>query len=766
MKKLLFMLVAFTAVAVSCARVEEPAVPYEPIDPEEPVFAGVEYSFIASLSTKTVADGFSTKWAEGDKINIFNAPANGDYSLQGAFEIEDVEMGLFTGITTPLEAEAYDWVAVYPYKGNANLAALNLEIGTDGAVLSTTPSLAGSDIPLIGATASLPKDDALAITMNHLASAVALKVRNDNSKDYSVSEITLTFPAPVAGPFTVDASNLDEISYTPAQGASATITLNDSESVKITAGSSATFYAPFAPNTVAKGAKIAYTIDGEPGEIAFAEDIVFRAGHVKTLEAEVPSDGIRIAGLNPLSGTVKAGFDIVMEGTGWDAAADAIMLKTDEVTCNIANTAITFGGGKITFGILPTEAIVGKTGVTAFLTRAGFPDLVIGKDLTIACPTTAEGWIPDAAFRFVLSSRGTTSSVFNKYGMVDLAAAAAVTAADGWDLSDTQAVSFEGVELFYNVTGAIYAWNNHNLEKADFSALTKIGNLNINGCEKLKDFKPSPSSQYINAWGNLALTSIDLSGDLNCDTINLYENGSGPAIEYFDARRDDNNPYGKLYLYPYCIFADDAVIKISEYDITGLWGDGSDSRPEGAGAYRRGWEQHNATVEVYSNSDRNTLLYTLKKYSEDPDAWTKAKNKQITTGSNFSCITDGWTGYKFPDISYTKDGSVYTLANFLGSEATITLTVNEDNSISVNISDGWKFDYPSLSFMYFTNWASYLPVKTSDNQDFWFCGLFYDSASYFDPANSCFILKFQVATTNIAVGAAGTTDVLFKFVVD
>ncbi|MCQ2143967.1 MAG: hypothetical protein MJY56_07865, partial [Bacteroidales bacterium] len=62
MKKVLFALVAFAAIAVSCAKVAEPEAPVQP------VVNGVEFSLNVA-PTKTVADGYSTKWVAGDEIN-------------------------------------------------------------------------------------------------------------------------------------------------------------------------------------------------------------------------------------------------------------------------------------------------------------------------------------------------------------------------------------------------------------------------------------------------------------------------------------------------------------------------------------------------------------------------------------------------------------------------------------------------------------------------------------------------------------------------
>lgn len=284
MKKVLFPLAALTAIAVSCAKVEEPAAPVEP------AADGVGFALKVS-PTKTVADGYSTKWVAGDEINIFNAPKDGDFAAQGAFTIDETGLadGTFTGTITPLKAESYSWIAAYPYtETNTDLAALAFNVGGATATFATAPALAGANVPLIGAVADVAKDDAVAITMKQLASAIKLDVKNGNSAEFAVSEIALTFPVAVAGAFTVNATDLDAITYTASESATKTITFSAGTAVTIAAGETVSFYAPIAPVTIAKDAKIAYTINGEAGEITAAADLIFMAGKVKPISVNVP----------------------------------------------------------------------------------------------------------------------------------------------------------------------------------------------------------------------------------------------------------------------------------------------------------------------------------------------------------------------------------------------------------------------------------------------------------------------------------------------
>ncbi|MCQ2142624.1 MAG: hypothetical protein MJY56_01000 [Bacteroidales bacterium] len=343
---------------------------------------------------------------------------------------------------------------------------------------------------------------------------------------------------------------------------------------------------------------------------------------------------IELTEVTPLSGTIKAGFRITVKGEGWDEMTDEIYFQAgddEESRTYISNSSIIFNEAKIAFGLFPSESVVGKSGINCYLTRGEeYEPYLLGENLTIECPTIADGWIPDAQFRSSLAAASDQIAVlFNEFGMIDVEGAAAITSVgDFFNLCDCQATSFAGIELFKNYAGPIYAWGCPNLVEADFSALTKMGNLNIDNCPMLKDLKLSPNTQYANLWNDPCLTRLDFSGEMNLDTVNLYENGKGPAVEYLDIRRDSNNPYGKGYVFPYFVAADNALIKINWWTLRSMWKDGNDNRPGGWLAIYKAWKEHNATIEVYSSDNMNELMMTIEKYSENPNALTDDGNRE------------------------------------------------------------------------------------------------------------------------------------------
>ena len=81
MKKILFSLgVMLSAFALTnCTQeIENPA--------QQPESAGHPFEIVASMAdTKTVNDGMSTKWAEGDQVNLFHVEDNDEEELKGRF---------------------------------------------------------------------------------------------------------------------------------------------------------------------------------------------------------------------------------------------------------------------------------------------------------------------------------------------------------------------------------------------------------------------------------------------------------------------------------------------------------------------------------------------------------------------------------------------------------------------------------------------------------------------------------------------------------
>ena len=83
-----------------------------------PEVAKNPYTIYANApETKTVNDGFATKWAEKDSLNVAHAPAGTmDLSWNTRFDLADAASGRFE--TDNLQGElvvSNDWYVLYPY---------------------------------------------------------------------------------------------------------------------------------------------------------------------------------------------------------------------------------------------------------------------------------------------------------------------------------------------------------------------------------------------------------------------------------------------------------------------------------------------------------------------------------------------------------------------------------------------------------------------------------------------------------------------------
>lgn len=261
---------------------------------------GVPFEIVAStVETKTVNDGMSTLWASGDQINLFYAVGETtDYVSAGAFTVNNVEEGIFTG-TLPSELnveEEYDWYAMYPY--NASLATpknttVAVSIGTglvqDG--YNSTAHLAGEGFPLYGKAVATPGADMPSVEMKQLASVIAVNVTNNSGAPIEIEEVSFDGDGNnISGTFYVDFSGEKPV-YKPAE-ANSVVAVTVENPTSLADGETATVYLAIAPFSAYEGDGLTLTVNGLDKTVYIEKDIDFVAGKVKTLnfsyEAEEP----------------------------------------------------------------------------------------------------------------------------------------------------------------------------------------------------------------------------------------------------------------------------------------------------------------------------------------------------------------------------------------------------------------------------------------------------------------------------------------------
>lgn len=265
--------------------------------------------YVPLLQTKTINDGFSTKWAAGDRLLIHYAiSGTKDYIKAGRFDIEDAETGMAKPYsTTPIELDentSYDWYAFFRYDSN-----VSPDGGTKSNIIGCKPTgsqtqsgnnsmshLSGLNtsnnaFPLYGSVKNVPGTEYPTIQMKNVASLVEYKVTNTIDKDIIITSITLASQENIVGYCNI-AYDSEEPVITPTNASNTSI-LNVTDGIPIAKGQSSCFYAGIFPCTMPSGIQLMVTVnvkdvDGNVGEQIFtltpSENIYFKSGKIKTFE--------------------------------------------------------------------------------------------------------------------------------------------------------------------------------------------------------------------------------------------------------------------------------------------------------------------------------------------------------------------------------------------------------------------------------------------------------------------------------------------------
>ena len=255
---------------------------------------------LTDVDTRTVNDGLSTKWVDGDALNVFYAPAGTtDYSDNSKFEVDDAASNHAAGTAT-LTADAYDWYLLYPYssyiKTPANTKDGYTYIGSrsDQAQVQTgydsKAHLAGGSsaacFPLYGVAKNVSATDVPVVAMKHVAAVVAVNVKNDTNKGITISQVDFTAPESIVGGFYVNFAE-DPVSFTDYTYVSSTASLAVKEAPVLAAGETATFYMGIKPFSAKAGDKLSLKITADAGvvekELTLAGNADFKAGVIKKL---------------------------------------------------------------------------------------------------------------------------------------------------------------------------------------------------------------------------------------------------------------------------------------------------------------------------------------------------------------------------------------------------------------------------------------------------------------------------------------------------
>lgn len=243
--------------------------------------------------TRTTNDGLATKWATGDQINIFHAPAGStDYTNDKAFTLKDAATGSFGGTVGALDGGSYDWYAFYPYKDKI-VSPKNEKTGYCyiGSRADATQSqsgdnnmshISGGNYPLYGIAKNVASSDVPSIQMQHLSSVVKIVVTNSTDEALALTDVAFTANENISGQFYISFDS-ETPKYTDAQYPSKTAKLAVSD-VTISPKTSATVYFAVKPFTAKSGTTLKLAVNGYEKTRTLKNDITFTAGHIKKLK--------------------------------------------------------------------------------------------------------------------------------------------------------------------------------------------------------------------------------------------------------------------------------------------------------------------------------------------------------------------------------------------------------------------------------------------------------------------------------------------------
>lgn len=293
MKKLLLFagLAAATLSFVGCNKQEV----------EVPENAGKFAIRLVTPETKTVNDGMSTKWAEGDALTVFYAKAGStSYSENNKFDVSDPDTGVANADIT-LSSGSYDWYAFYPYNkyftspANNNDDPARTYIGGRSdksqtqAGYDSKDHIAGTAVPLYGIVKGVSSTSAPVIQMKHIAAVAEIVVTNNSGKSVTITDLELSAPdgVDIVGQYNITFDGEPVISnYSTYQSNTAKLTVEGGSS--LANGSSAKFYLVVKPFAAKKLTVKVVTDAGFAEKTASLSTAAsFEAGHIKTLNVPI-----------------------------------------------------------------------------------------------------------------------------------------------------------------------------------------------------------------------------------------------------------------------------------------------------------------------------------------------------------------------------------------------------------------------------------------------------------------------------------------------
>ena len=408
------LMLAATFTLTNCAKEMDAPV-------QESETSGYPFEIVAStVDTKTVNDGMSTKWADGDQINVFHALGDDtEYVNDGAFTVSDIEEGVFTGtISEQLDAEEeYDWFVMYPYSDKITTPGakttgytyIGYSSGLNQTGYNSMASLKGSVCPLYGVLkygGVSPK-----LTMKHLSSVVAINITNVTDEPLTITSASFTAPDDIVGSYFIDITG-ESVVYTPSSAdyVNKTAIVNVSGGTALANGESAILYAAIKPFTAAAGKKLTLSVNGYSKEITLTKDVAFTAGKIKTMNFSYDkeaSEGLALPWYEDFSSKDLSKYVITNGGT------TTALYSTGDILAGgkAPEILISKNGGSLT-ATLATGGYSGELTLSFKSNHADYITVSVTGGVTAKKVTDSEYTltVPEGISTFDVTLKNTTSS--------------------------------------------------------------------------------------------------------------------------------------------------------------------------------------------------------------------------------------------------------------------------------------------------------------------------------------------------------------------
>lgn len=391
MKNKLIHIILIGFVLGSCEQLDSPKM-------EEVNDSGNFTVYLSQPQTKTANDGISTKWVEGDVINVFHAvDGTENYVNDNSFTCDHVAANKFSGtLAEELNSDSnYDWYAFYPsintangdspvkfskYIGRTSMSSFAGKVTQAGNNSMAHLAVGKDGFPVVGFVNNVPASEFPTIPMKNVASVICVNVTNTLSEPIVISSVDLVTPKPIIGNFTIELTGNDIVASGAGQEL---ISLEVAEGSQIAGGESAKFYIGVAPFTVTSGEEMLLYVNAAIGERTVSQRIAkvfdgetpFKSGFIKTFNVsyaqtdvvpvKVNKSDFQTLNLGQTSTAFKAGSEHY-SFDGWKLLTGAVVGPTTFTDGSIKDLAAVICGGTLQTGVLTSPLIADGCGTLKF----------------------------------------------------------------------------------------------------------------------------------------------------------------------------------------------------------------------------------------------------------------------------------------------------------------------------------------------------------------------------------------------------------------